>query len=735
MVARLFGYALALILAGGATKAAEPSPVVNPGFEATAPDQPLAGWFALGEGYAGERSLERPVSGQASARLFYAGITPAGARFGTISQQVAATSYRGRLIRLRAMVRTDGQAGLWMRIDGAAKQPLFLDNMSDRRITATDWTPAEILANVPIGAETISLGLILTGAGAAFVDDVRIDDLGPAAFGLEAARPLAGRSAHNLAAFARAFGYVRYFYPGESAASADWPSLALAGVQRIEAAASPKDLAQRLEAALRPLAPEFRAWPTAGPPPPAGPVSTGPGLRWRHQGVGFGTSRPYSSIRIAAQAGDPGDLFTAALPGGVSVRLPLVITTPAAPLAQASPPRPDKPPGFQMSGDDRATRLADVILAWNVFQHFYPYFDVVAVDWNAELGRRLGEAATAPDATAFTDVLARMVAALQDGHGGVGGPGPPRGFPPVAWEWIEGRLVVLAAAPGSGLAVGDVVNELDGQAVVDRLAAREALISSATPQWKRWKASQTLGVGPLGSRVVIEAIHADGSPVQATLERVAGPSPAPAKPEMLSDLAPGVVYVDLGRIGEEDLKTALPRLAAAHGVVFDLRGYPGKLGPRSLSHFSDQVVRSAEWNVPVSLRPDHQGVTWKSSRWIISPEAPRLTGKLVFITDGRAISRAESFLSVIEGERLAFIVGEPTAGTNGDINPFTLPGGYSITWTGLKVTKQDGSRHHGVGIRPTHTVHRTLAGVRAGRDEQLEAALALVRPVSAETGS
>jgi hypothetical protein len=26
--------------------------------------------------------------------------------------------------------------------------------------------------------------------------------------------------------------------------------------------------------------------------------------------------------------------------------------------------------------DDRATRIADVIIAWNVFRHFYPYFDI-----------------------------------------------------------------------------------------------------------------------------------------------------------------------------------------------------------------------------------------------------------------------------------------------------------------------------------------------------------------------
>ena len=32
--------------------------------------------------------------------------------------------------------------------------------------------------------------------------------------------------------------------------------------------------------------------------------------------------------------------------------------------------------------------------------------------------------------------------------------------------------------------------------------------------------------------------------------------------------------------------------------------------------------------------------------------------------------------------RRLFFVGGPSAGTNGNINPFTLPGGYRIIWTG-----------------------------------------------------
>jgi C-terminal processing protease CtpA/Prc len=77
---------------------------------------------------------------------------------------------------------------------------------------------------------------------------------------------------------------------------------------------------------------------------------------------------------------------------------------------------------------------------------------------------------------------------------------------------------------------------------------------------------------------------------------------------------------------------------------------------------------------------------------------------------------------------LAAIVGSPTAGTNGNINPFTLPEGYRVVWTGMKVLKHDGSRHHGVGIQPTVPVARTIRGVAQGKDEVPERALAIVSP-------
>jgi C-terminal processing protease CtpA/Prc len=84
-------------------------------------------------------------------------------------------------------------------------------------------------------------------------------------------------------------------------------------------------------------------------------------------------------------------------------------------------------------------------------------------------------------------------------------------------------------------------------------------------------------------------------------------------------------------------------------------------------------------------------------------------------------------LSFIEHYKLGEIVGQPTAGTNGNVNPFDIPGGCRISWTGMKVLKHDGSQHHLIGIQPTVPVIRTLQGVVQGRDEFFERAVELVQ--------
>jgi len=73
------------------------------------------------------------------------------------------------------------------------------------------------------------------------------------------------------------------------------------------------------------------------------------------------------------------------------------------------------------------------------------------------------------------------------------------------------------------------------------------------------------------------------------------------------------------------------------------------------------------------------------------------------------------------------VIGSQTAGADGNVTYFQLPGGIRGLFTGLGVYYPDGRPTQRIGIVPDIEVRPTLAGIRAGRDEVLERALQYIR--------
>ena len=271
---------------------------------------------------------------------------------GGITFKLDGGPYRGKRIRLRAAVRAEvsgknSQAQLEFIVSRPRYQTGFMDDMADRPITSDEWQEIVIIGRVDDDATLLNFGAHLVGEGRVWVDELTIELVG------DADPPSAEMILRTD------------FERGEiDAALAGW---VLADESRREGytISVTKDR------------------PYSG----------------RHCLLLDGTNLQKKQV---PKLGEP---FIAELGGGVSCAVPLALwatesgTLPAAKTAQDSSasadtqvPRP--------SGGDRATRLAAVALAWNVFQHFYPYFDVVHADWPAELRRTLtrrGRVESAPN--------------------------------------------------------------------------------------------------------------------------------------------------------------------------------------------------------------------------------------------------------------------------------------------------------------------------------------------------
>ena len=562
---------------------------------------------------------------------------------------------------------------------------------------------------------------------------------------LEPGRAVTTRGLDNLVAFARVVGVVRHFHPTEAVRTTNWDDFLIRGVRAVEGAPDADSLARSMTALFSSVAPQVRIAAGAAKPLSAERPNFGDRLAviyWNNTGLMLGAPNPsmpaiYSSTLIVAPTPDghlpkgvpsPDSMWTATLPGGVSAVVPTAMWAMlpdddsarrrlVAPLPAREPPSPN----------DRAVRIAGVIEAWNVFQHSYPYFDIVGGDWNAELPRAIKTAATDATPIEYLSTLRRLIAAARDGHGNVypmSGMGR-RQYLPVTLDWVENQLVVTQVGPGAPAEIqrGDVIESIDGVKALDALTKREEEISSATPQWRRYRAVNDVMLGDAGG--IVNLRLASGRTV-----RLFYSSSTPitdAKPQKISEIQPGIYYVDIDRITDADFNEALPKLTQAKGVVFDLRGYPRQVNtPNILARLTNDTLRSAHFEVPTFLHPDRVGVTYRDGGWVLPPLQPRITGKIAFITGGGAISYAESTMGIVEQFKLGEIVGGTSAGTNGNVNPFTVMSTYSVAYTGMLVRKRDGSPHHGVGIKPTIPVPRTMRGVTEGRDEALDRAVIAV---------
>jgi erythromycin esterase len=159
----------------------------NLDFESSEPGKAPAYWLVPKQSpdfdFSVTTSESNPFTGKRCAVVGRISNKHYGEMYGSLSQHIDATSYRGKRIKLHAAVRTDfsdqgNQAYLWLRVTKKFFGPaalLFYDNMADRPITNSDWRDYEIIGEVPLDAETIGYGIALVGDGRAWLDSVSVE--------------------------------------------------------------------------------------------------------------------------------------------------------------------------------------------------------------------------------------------------------------------------------------------------------------------------------------------------------------------------------------------------------------------------------------------------------------------------------------------------------------------------------------------------------------------------------
>lgn len=138
------------------------------------------GWFLAGSNSTNYRTgVDRRDMHGGLPSAYLASLSK-GNGFGTLMQSISAANYAGKRVRLRGWVKSqevDDWAGLWMRVDkGRETETVAFDNMVDRGIKgAHPWSTYDVLLDVPADATSINFGILLTGAGEVWLNDLSLE--------------------------------------------------------------------------------------------------------------------------------------------------------------------------------------------------------------------------------------------------------------------------------------------------------------------------------------------------------------------------------------------------------------------------------------------------------------------------------------------------------------------------------------------------------------------------------
>jgi C-terminal processing protease CtpA/Prc len=650
-------------------------------------------------------------------------------RFSTIIDHLP-IDFSGSTIELRGFLRTEdvhGDAGLWLREDDDAGMVQFVNMESTKLAGTTGW--AEYSIHLPLDAKAKKLvwGVLLVGEGKAWADDLQLlvdgkpiweapyverpttaldrDHQFDKGSGITITR-LPPEQIDHLALLGKVWGFLKYHHPAVTAGELHWDFELLRALPAILAA---PDRASTVAALVRWIDHLGTVAPCRSCAKlDESDLALRPDLGWIDDRAVVGAEL---STRLHAiyDARVPDRQFYVAL--APTVGNPVLLNEPA----YASVQLPDA--GFQ---------LLALFRLWNLVEYWAPD-RALADGWQDSLAQLVPSVMLAGTAKDYQLAMMAAIARLHDSHANLWSSldvRPPAGACelPIEVRFVGTRPVVASADPDRKLEAGDVITSLDGARVDDLVAGWSPYYAASNDASRLRDIAASMTRGPCGD--VALAVDRRGKAVRLTAART-----AVTRRPVVHDLggptfrllSPDIAYLKLSSVKADDVAHYVEQASATKGWIIDLRNYPSQFVVFALgSLFVDKPTPFARFTAGDLSNP---GAFHWTDTISLEPGTPHYGGKVIVLVDEVSQSQAEYTAMALRAAPRTVIVGSTTAGADGNVSPFALPGGLSSMFSGLGVFYPDKAPTQRIGIVPDVVAVPTIAGLRAGRDEVLEAGI------------
>ncbi|MET0465472.1 MAG: S41 family peptidase [Chitinophagaceae bacterium] len=394
-----------------------------------------------------------------------------------------------------------------------------------------------------------------------------------------------------------------------------------------------------------------------------------------------------------------------------------------------------------------ALRLFGLYNFWNAIQYFSPYKHELDHSWDSVLHRYIPVFLNANDSLSYMLAVRALASETQDCHGFIGtvrSATPARKYygawPPIQMGYVRGKVYITEMVKDSSqdlsqILPGDEVITIDGMSVKDQETQWRAYIPTSNENTYQRDVANYLTVGPLNSVTTI-TLRRGQRTFTVKLNRN-GRWPMGRgftdfnKQHKITEMLPGNIgYINMGNLRQATVDSVMRAFSNTRAIIMDIRNYPQGTAWSIAPGLTDSLKTAVIFDKPFVdynyLRGGEDKSSMKSAFTVTPSGKTPYKGKLIILCDRNTQSQAEYSIMMFQGATKSTVIGSQTAGADGNVTEVTLPGGYSISFSGLGIYYPDGTPTQRRGIKVDIQAQPTIAGLMAGKDELLDRAVLFI---------
>lgn len=649
-------------------------------------------------------------------------------------------NYAGKAITLTGYIKTesvtDGYSGLWMRID-----PLIaFDNMNKRPVKGTtDWTKYEITLEMdPAKTKQIVIGGLLVGKGKIWLDNfsVSVDGrdiknlkpferkLYPAETDKEFEKgsgiitnSIEKSQIDNLKHLGLIWGFLKYYHPNIAKGEYNWDNELFRTIPKILNSGTSKS---RDSIFIKWIEGLGKYSPGKEVVMKSSEVKIEPDLDWINN---FDYSQELKRLLVNIKnAKRPKEHYYIGLQAGIG-----------------NPDFKNENSYSSMKYPDAGFRILALYRYWNIIQYYFPYKNLIEEDWKIVLEEFIPKFIESRDDTDYTLTVLELIGRVHDTHANIWGGNQildhyfGTRYASVELTFIEGVPVVKGfydegKGKLTGLEIGDVISAINNKPVKDIIQEGSKFCpASNSPTKLRDLATKLLRTND--SIIYIE-FSRDGKKQKKTLKTYSIKDMNIYNKYQVTDscfrlINKEIAYINNGSLKREYLPKIWKEFEKTKGLIIDIRNYPSDFPIDELSSYL--IPQSSPFVKFTNGSIEKPGLfTFTKALSTGGKNKSYYKGKVIILINEMTQSSAEFHAMAYRLNPNATVIGSTTAGADGNVSQFYLPGGISTMISGIGVYYPDGKETQRVGIVPDIKVKPTIQGIKNGEDELMNKAIKLI---------